>query len=166
MHADHADEGLLRALKEAGVVIYGNTETSEYLSDIVDKVVADGDKFSIGSIDIEAHNLPHCLMVDGSAGPENTGFIFNDRLFHAGDGTEISGVKVDYLMLAITGPDVSMKDAYGLVKSVQAKVAIPMHYDNTRFYPATPEAFEANIARRDKDLKVQALDDGQSLTVD
>jgi len=85
-----------------------------------------------------AIELPHCLMWDGSAGPQNTGYLINERFFHPGDGKELAGLSVEILACPITGPDVSLKDAFSFIKQLSAKKAIPIHYD---FIGTKPEVF-------------------------
>jgi L-ascorbate metabolism protein UlaG (beta-lactamase superfamily) len=121
-------------------------------------VVADQQELGIKGLKIKAIELPHCLMWDGSKGPENTGYLVNNKLFHSGDGKELDGLKIEILVAPINGPDVSLKDAYDFAKQVQAKTVIPVHYD---YLGGKPEVF-ADVG---KGIGVSAhpLDIGQSV---
>lgn len=127
-HADHFDESLVGPFIEAGVAIYGNPSVAKLIESEID-TVNDGEVFTIGAFEITALDLPHCLMPDGSEGPENTGFVINGHFFHPGDGYTIDNLTVDTLALPIAGPSVSPKTAFDFAKQVQAKTLIPIHYD-------------------------------------
>lgn len=159
-HADHADKGLLRAFKEAGVRVVVNASMAEILEGIKTEVIEDGDEFELGGFEVKAHELPHCLMMDGSQGPQNTGYILDDTFFHPGDGVKISGVAVRAAAVPIAGPDVSPHDAYAFMESLGAETIIPVHYD---FFIADPEFFKKMAARFDGRVRVAALGVGESL---
>jgi L-ascorbate metabolism protein UlaG (beta-lactamase superfamily) len=156
-HSDHFDAGLAEELKSSGAAIYANASTSKQMKS-QPNVVADQQELGIKGLKIKAIELPHCLMWDGSKGPENTGYLVNNKLFHSGDGKELDGLKIEILVAPINGPDVSLKDAYDFAKQVQAKTVIPVHYD---YLGGKPEVF-ADVG---KGIGVSAhpLDIGQSV---
>lgn len=159
-HADHADEGLLTALAKADVRIVTNASTADVLSDITTEVVEDGSEIELGGFSVRAHELPHCLMVDGSEGPQNTGFIIDGTFFHPGDGVSTTGVSVDAAAVPIAGPDVSPHDSYAFTQSLGAQIVIPVHYD---FFVNDPEFFRQTVARFDGNVNVVPLGDGDSI---
>lgn len=129
-HGDHFDAGLAQTFVEQGIApVYANQSTAKQIKASKTEV-SDGQEFSVNGVKIKAIELPHCLMPDGSTGPQNTGYLVNGKLFHPGDGKELAGLRVDNLALPIIGPDVSPRDAFDFAKQVQAKKAIPIHYDS------------------------------------
>lgn len=136
-HADHFDERYVAAFIERGATIYGNTDIVEAVgSEAVE--VRDGETYDVAGFEVTARELRHFPMVDGSAGPLNTGFIFDRQLFHPGDGIHLSGLKVGALAAPIAGPSISFRDAYQFVKETEAQYVVPIHYD---FFVADPHLF-------------------------
>lgn len=156
-HGDHFDQRLVEPLSEAGAAFVCNLDVAPLLEGCDVTVMDDGDRREFGNVAIEAFNLEHCRMVDGSAGPLNTGFLIDDQLFHPGDGTEVPR-QTQALMVPIAGPSISFRDAYRMVEDSAAKVVAPMHYDA---FIANPEQF----ARSCDLAEVVVLADGESLTV-
>lgn len=162
-HADHFDESIVGEFTEAGVKIFGNEDVTALVGEAA-TTVHSGEVFEVAGFNVLPHDLPHCKMVDGSDGPPNTGFIIDGTFFHAGDGTEISGVSVHDLAVPIAGPDVTMRDAADLAISVGAKRVIPMHYDNHNFFPGSPQGFATATKEWFKmPFEVIVLEDGQSV---
>lgn len=162
-HMDHADPGLIAELIKGGVtVVVGNESTVKALGSAITKVVSDGQEFEVAGFSITAKELPHVAMVDGSPGPQNTGFVIDNTFFHPGDGLKISGLKVPKLAAPIAGPDVSPADVFAFVNSVECDTVIPIHYD---YFPADPEFFARLLAPAKVGLKVIVLDNGQSTEI-
>jgi L-ascorbate metabolism protein UlaG (beta-lactamase superfamily) len=133
-HGDHFDADLAQIFVEKSVPVYANASTAK-LIDAVKTVVKNGQEFDINGVKVKAIELPHCLMWDGSEGPQNTGYLIGDKLFHPGDGKELADFSVENLALPITGPDLSLKDAFDFAKQVSAKKVIPIHYDALGAHP-------------------------------
>lgn len=156
-HADHFDAEMAKSWVEQGVPVYANASTAKLIGGKVN-TIQDGQEFSVGGFKIKALELPHCLMWDGGEGPQNTGYLINGQFFHPGDGKELEGLKVDNMALPITGPDVSIKDAFSFAVQLGVKAAIPIHYD---YIGTKPEVF-ASIASGHFDFEVKVLANGAS----
>lgn len=159
-HPDHANPALIKALAQDGrVPVVANQSTKGLLGDLVTRVVTDNEEFEVTGVKIVARELPHCLMSDGSAGPQNTGYVINDTFFDPGDGMSLEGLHVDAAAVPIAGPDVSAKDVFDFVKQLGCKTVIPVHYN---FFLENPRL----IARLAPDIvpgvNFVVLDDGQS----
>lgn len=124
--------------------------------------MADGQEFTAGVVSIQVRELPHCPMPDGSAGPQNTGYLINRKLFHAGDGKELANLNVEVLVAAMLGPDVSVRDTCDFAKQVGAKTVIPIHYD---VFNASPDFFVNVTDWFSMPFKVQPLGIGQSAEI-
>ncbi len=156
-HADHFDPRAVEAILGRGLPIHANADVCAKI-DGPATTVADGDAFSAGGIDVVARAMAHVQMVDGSAGPPNTGFVFDGRLLHPGDSMQVAGVAVDAIAVPIVGPSVSFRDAYVAVGTTGASTAIPIHYD---VFLADPQQFAGFC-----DLaSVVVLGDGESADV-
>ncbi|MBL8159771.1 MBL fold metallo-hydrolase [Candidatus Saccharibacteria bacterium] len=159
-HSDHVDPEIADYLGSKGAQLIGNRETAEMLGDRELRIVEDGESFEVAGFAVVARELPHCLLPDGSAGPQNTGYIINGTFFHPGDGIELAGLEVESMALPIQGPDISMKDAFRFAKSLKVKQAIPIHYDKMG---ADPAVFAAFAKRFEMPFTLHVLADGESL---
>jgi len=158
-HGDHFDPELAQKFADAGVAVYANASTAKQMKS-PPNVIEDGQELEVAGVKISVHELPHCLMVSGAQGPQNSGYLINERLFHPGDGKELAGVKAEILAVPISGPDISLKDASDFVKQVGAKVAVPIHYD---FIGTKPEVFE--MLGGDQPYQVKTIGAGQTIEV-
>ncbi|HUD81657.1 MAG TPA: MBL fold metallo-hydrolase [Patescibacteria group bacterium] len=160
-HADHADPALIDDLTRGGqMIVVGNQSTSKAFGGIVTKVVSDGEKFEIAGFSITARELPHVAMVDGSAGPQNTGYLIDDVFFHSGDGIKIDNLTVNAVAAPIAGPDISPRDVFSFVKSLGCDTVIPVHYD---YFSADPNFFAKLLAPVKPGIKIIVLADEQSV---
>lgn len=137
-HADHLDERHVDALLERGIELYGNADVSDLLGQGRAATVSDGEVLDVAGFQVQARDLPHVEMVDGSAGPPNTGYLIDGVLFHPGDGNQIDDLQVDTLAVPIAGPSISFRDAYRFTDDLGAERVVPIHYD---FFLADPRQF-------------------------
>jgi len=160
-HADHFDPALCKKFMWQGIAVYANASTAKQIEG-QRNVVKDGQEFKAGSFQIKVIELPHCLMADGSPGPQNVGYLINAKLFHPGDGKELAGLNVDTLAVPIAGPDISIKDAFDFAKQASAKVVIPIHYD---VMGAKPDFFVMLSTRFKMPFEIHTLQNGESLEI-
>ena len=159
-HSDHFDAGMAQDFVEQGIApVYANASTAKQI-EASKTVVEDGQEYDVSDMKIKAMELPHCLMVDGSTSVQNTGYLFNGKLFHPGDGKELEGLSVDTLAVPINGPDISLKDAYDFSVQVSAKQVIPIHYD---YLGGNPDFLGSSLDK--KGIKVLAASLGSSIDI-
>lgn len=128
-HPDHANPELISALlAKKNVPVYGNQDTKEFLGDIVTDIIEPEQTIDIAGFSITAYDMPHCPLPDGAAGPPNNGYVFDNLFLHSGDGISVENLQIDNAAIAIAGPDLSLRDAADLIKSIGAKKVIPIHY--------------------------------------
>lgn len=153
-HADHFDPRAVTAILDRGLAIHANADVCARI-DGPATTVGDGETFTAAGIAIVARDMAHVEMVDGSAGPPNTGFVLDGRLLHPGDSLQVSGLTVAAIAVPIAGPSVSFRDGYVAVERTGASTAVPIHYD---MFLADPDLFtkHCDIAT------VVVLGDGES----
>ncbi len=160
-HADHFDADLAQKFADAGVAVYANASTAKQMKS-QPNIVTDGDEFVIAGLKIKAIELPHCLMVDGSPGPQNTGYLIGGKLFDPGDGKDLAGLMIDNLVVPIQGPDISFKDAFDFANQLKAKQLIPVHYDTMG---AKPEMLKKVCEWFELPYKITILEMGESTEI-
>ncbi|HKX24036.1 MAG TPA: MBL fold metallo-hydrolase [Candidatus Saccharimonadales bacterium] len=160
-HPDHYEPKIAEALLAKGVAVYANAATAELIG--ADKVttVADGQTFSAAGFEVVARELPHCLLPDGSEGPQNTGYVVDGIFFDPGDGKDIDDLQVANMALPITGPDISMLDAFNFAEKLGVKVAIPVHY---RWMGADADTYKQFA--RSRPFEVRVLADGETTEIE
>lgn len=159
-HEDHADPELIRSLTADGdIPVITNQSTKSLLGDLVTKVVTNNEDFEVAGMKVQARELPHCLMVDGSAGPQNTGYVVDGVFFHAGDGIKIDNLQVQSAAIPIAGPDISARDVFDFIKQLRCTTVIPIHYD---YFREDPDLLAGIGEGAMPDVKFVVLGDGQS----
>jgi L-ascorbate metabolism protein UlaG (beta-lactamase superfamily) len=159
-HGDHFDAEMAKTFVEQGVApVYANASTAK-LIEASKTEVSDGQEFEINNVKVKAIELPHSLMIDGSNGPQNTGYLINEKLFHPGDGKELSNLNVEVLAVPLNGPDISSHDAFNFAKQVSAEHLIPIHYD---FMGGNPQFFAMTTEKHG--MKTHALENGKSAEI-
>jgi L-ascorbate metabolism protein UlaG (beta-lactamase superfamily) len=162
-HRDHADPEFIRRLVEGGgVPMISNQSVKGVLGDLVTKVVQNGEKFRVGNFIVTAHEIPHVDIDDGSAGPQNTGYVVDDKFFAPGDSVRAEGIHAEVLALPLAGPDISPRDSFDLLKQVGAKTAIPIHYD---VFLADPDQIAERAAKITPDVQFVVLKDRESIEI-
>jgi L-ascorbate metabolism protein UlaG (beta-lactamase superfamily) len=160
-HFDHADPEFIESLSGNNIPVIANQSTATLLGGLITKVVNNNEEFEIAGFSVKAFELPHCRMVDGTPGPQNTGYIINKTFFHPGDGIEVSNFKIDSAAVPIAGPDISPHDVYQFIKELGCHTVIPIHYD---YFPADPH-FTASTLNSISSLKVIVLNNGESAEI-
>jgi L-ascorbate metabolism protein UlaG (beta-lactamase superfamily) len=161
-HVDHADPEFIKSLVNGeNIPVVGNQSTANLLGNLVSLVIKNGDELDVAGFAIKAFELPHCNMVDGSPGPQNTGFIVNKTFFHPGDGVEINNLKIKASAVPIAGPDISPHDVYKFVMDLGCQTVIPIHFD---YFPGDPH-FIATILSGNASIKVVVLENGETVEV-
>ncbi len=128
-HPDHADPVFIKeVMAKKEVPVYGNQDTRGLLGEVISQVINPGDQCEAAGFKVQVYDMPHCALPDGSAGPPNNGYVFDSSFLHAGDGVSVQELTVENAAIAITGPDLSLRDAADLIKAIEAKKVIPIHY--------------------------------------
>lgn len=104
----------------------------------------EGDEVEVAGFTVRAvparHPGPHCV-----------GYLIDATIYHAGDTEPIPPpVKgVDVALVPINGKlnNLDGAEAARLARAVDAKLAVPMHYDMFEFNTASPALFTAECAR-------------------
>jgi L-ascorbate metabolism protein UlaG (beta-lactamase superfamily) len=161
-HADHLDVAIIDELAATGATLYGNSDVAKVVGHNQIEVIEDGEELVVAGFKIKAYHMEHCLMVDGSKGVPNTGFMLDDHFLLPGDSVEDVGVKAEAIALPVFGPDISLHDSYRLLVATKAKTVIPVHYDIAHLNPGV---FEMLGGKYHPSIQIKTIKNGESVEV-
>jgi L-ascorbate metabolism protein UlaG (beta-lactamase superfamily) len=165
-HADHLDLAVVDEVVATGAALYGNQNVAEVIGGDRVKVIEDGQELEIAGFQVKAYHMEHCLMVDGTKGVQNTGYVLDGVLLLPGDSTEkVPGLQIEHIALPIFGPDISYHDAFQMAADYQAKVVFPVHFDVVGIDGSTFEYFVQHVGEKPADFKVEVVPNGQSIEI-
>ncbi|HUC20151.1 MAG TPA: MBL fold metallo-hydrolase, partial [Candidatus Polarisedimenticolaceae bacterium] len=96
-HPDHFDVRILPELLGRGITCYGNADVGQAAGNLAIEVIEDGEELVIADFKIKTCHLEHCLMVGGSSGVPNTGYLINDSVLIPGDSVVDPGFTCNVL---------------------------------------------------------------------
>ncbi|WP_328886198.1 MBL fold metallo-hydrolase [Streptomyces sp. NBC_00316] len=131
-HADHFDEGRLRAGLEANPAaeIWTLRSVAEQLSAAFPgrvHTVGHGDTFTAAGFDVQVHGELHAVIHPDIPRITNVGFLVDGSLFHPGDALTLPDHPVDTLMLPVMAPWNKISEVIDYVREVKPRRAIDIH---------------------------------------
>ncbi|MFJ7946356.1 MBL fold metallo-hydrolase [Streptomyces sp. NPDC096354] len=131
-HADHFDEGRLRAGLEANPAaeVWTLRSVAEQLSAAFPgrvHTVGHGDTFSAAGFDVQVHGELHAVIHPDIPQITNIGFLVDGSLFHPGDALTVPDHPVDTLMLPVMAPWNKISEVIDYVREVKPRRAIDIH---------------------------------------
>ncbi|MFI5628662.1 MBL fold metallo-hydrolase [Streptomyces sp. NPDC051664] len=131
-HADHFDEGRLRAGLEANPAaeIWTLRSVAEQLSAAFPgrvHTVGHGDTFTAAGFDVQVHGELHAVIHPDIPQITNIGFLVDGSLFHPGDAFTVPDHPVDTLMLPVMAPWNKISEVIDYVREVKPRRAIDIH---------------------------------------
>lgn len=127
VHPDHLNQEALSQARKTNpeLAIYAPASVAEKL-DLEVTVVAEGDKFGIGTVDVEVLGSKHAVVTHATPLAENIGYLFNDSVLHPGDAFHPLK-NLDTLLLPVNGPWVKMLDIEAHLADYPPKKFIAIH---------------------------------------
>ncbi|WP_030978081.1 MBL fold metallo-hydrolase [Streptomyces sp. NRRL S-1824] len=131
-HADHFDEGRLRAGLEANPAaeVWTLRSVAEQLSAAFPgrvHTVGHGDTFTAAGFDVQVHGELHAVIHPDIPRVTNIGFLVDGSLFHPGDALTVPDHPVDTLMLPVMAPWNKISEVIDYVREVKPRRAIDIH---------------------------------------
>ncbi|MFE9866509.1 MBL fold metallo-hydrolase [Streptomyces sp. NPDC005506] len=131
-HADHFDEGRLRAGLEANPAaeVWTLRSVAEQLSAAFPgrvHTVGHGDTFTAAGFDVQVHGELHAVIHPDIPRITNIGFLVDGSLFHPGDALTVPDHPVDTLMLPVMAPWNKISEVIDYVREVKPRRAIDIH---------------------------------------
>jgi L-ascorbate metabolism protein UlaG (beta-lactamase superfamily) len=129
-HADHFDEGRVRAALDAGAEVWTLRSVAEALSAAYPgrvHTVGHGDAFTAAGFDVRVHGELHAVIHPDLPRVTNIGFLVDGSVFHPGDALTVPDAPVDTLMLPVHAPWNKISEVIDYVREVKPRLAIDIH---------------------------------------
>lgn len=129
-HADHIEIDRVAALLAApgSPAVHTVAPVAELLADrgVEAHVVAPGDRFEAGGLEVEVFGGQHAEIYDGLPGCANVGFLLGG-LYYPGDALHVPDADVQTLLLPVGAPWLKLREAIDFVRAVAPERAHPVH---------------------------------------
>ncbi|MER6226714.1 MBL fold metallo-hydrolase [Streptomyces sp900105755] len=151
-HADHFDEGRLRAALDAnpGAEIWTLKSVADQLAAAFPgrvHTVGHGDTFTAAGFDVQVHGELHAVIHPDIPRITNVGYLIDGgRVFHPGDALTVPGHPVETLMLPVMAPWNKISEVIDYVREVKPQRAYDIH-----------DALLTDLARPIYDRQIGAL---------
>lgn len=129
-HADHFEEGRLRAALEAGAEVWTLRSVADKLSAAFPgrvHTVGHGDNFTAAGFDVQVHGELHAVIHPDLPRVTNVGFLVDGSVFHPGDALTVPDAPVDTLLLPVHAPWNKIAEVIDYVREVKPRRAIDVH---------------------------------------
>ncbi|WP_405774090.1 MBL fold metallo-hydrolase [Streptomyces sp. NBC_01538] len=131
-HADHFDEGRLRAALDANPAaeLWTLAAVAEQLSGAFPgrvHTVGHGDTFTAAGFDVQVHGELHAVIHPDIPRITNVGFLVDGAVFHPGDALTVPNHPVDTLLLPVMAPWSKLSEVVDYVREVKPQRAYDIH---------------------------------------
>ncbi|MEK7642131.1 MAG: MBL fold metallo-hydrolase [Patescibacteria group bacterium] len=92
--------------------------------------VSDSESHECDGVNVSAHGTQHETIYKSYEQVENTGYMFDGKLFYPGDAFHKPNVPVDILAFPVTGPWCTIAQAVDYALEVKPRIAFPVHDGN------------------------------------
>lgn len=133
-HTDHLHVESLKTVlsnnPNAKVICNSSVGKKLEAESIAFTILADGGSLDLDGVVVSGHGLKHAPIYKDYEQVENTGYLFDGKLFYPGDAFYNPGVPVDILAFPVTGPWCTISEAINYAIDVKPRVAFPVHDGN------------------------------------
>ncbi|KOV88558.1 beta-lactamase [Streptomyces sp. NRRL WC-3618] len=131
-HADHFDEGRLRAALDANPAaeLWTLAAVAEQLSGAFPgrvHTVGHGDTFTAAGFDVQVHGELHAVIHPDIPRITNVGFLVDGAVLHPGDALTVPNHPVDTLLLPVMAPWSKLSEVVDYVREVKPQRAYDIH---------------------------------------
>ncbi|MFI1360527.1 MBL fold metallo-hydrolase [Streptomyces sp. NPDC020898] len=131
-HADHFDEGRLRAALDANPAaeLWTLASVAETISAAFPgrvHTVGHGDTFTAAGFDVQVHGELHAVIHPDIPRITNVGYLVDGAVFHPGDALTVPDHPVDTLLLPVMAPWSKVSEVVDYVREVKPRRAYDIH---------------------------------------
>ncbi len=131
IHQDHCDIESIKALLalNPSTTIYTNSLVGEELTkhNIVFTLAEAGADIMSGKINVKAFGTDHATISTSMPVIANTGYLFNNKLFHPGDAFTIPNTPIEILAFPLTAPWSNIGQTMEYLEKFHPKTCFPIH---------------------------------------
>lgn len=130
-HADHLHLEALRPLltHNPGAVVITNQSVKNIMAKegINATVVEDMMTITVNNMLIEGRGNEHAYIHKEIPMVQNTGYIFDQKLYYPGDALHLIDIPVEILALPVVGPWIKMDEVLTFAQQINPKKCFPVH---------------------------------------
>ncbi|UIX29838.1 MBL fold metallo-hydrolase [Streptomyces sp. GQFP] len=131
-HADHFDEGRLRAALDANPAaeLWTLASVAEQLSAAFPgrvHTVGHGDTFTAAGFDVQVHGELHAVIHPDIPRITNVGYLVDGAVFHPGDALTVPDHPVETLLLPVMAPWSKVSEVIDYVRELKPRRAYDIH---------------------------------------
>ncbi|WP_105970054.1 MBL fold metallo-hydrolase [Streptomyces geranii] len=131
-HADHFDEGRLRAALDANPAagLWTLASVAEKLAAAFPgrvHTVGHGDTFTAAGFDVQVHGELHAVIHPDIPRITNVGYLVDGAVFHPGDALTVPDHPVDTLLLPVMAPWSKLSEVVDYVREIKPQRAYDIH---------------------------------------
>jgi len=146
-HSDHLDVETIKYIVERdGCPVLTNSSCVEVLKQngIKAQLLMPGAHDDETTFHVVGVAQTHGDLPNGNPKPEVIGFIVDNAFYTPGDSVVLPDMPhADVLFVPVAGPEMSLVAAKEMVQRVAPKVAVPVHFSNTKKYPISLDEVRA-----------------------
>jgi L-ascorbate metabolism protein UlaG (beta-lactamase superfamily) len=155
-HGDHCEAASVRRILKDGTKVVTEPESAATLRSVANDItiLKPGDEITVGEIKVKA---VHSYNINKTNHPKSKnwlGFVVTlsdgRRVYHAGDTDnipEMADIETDVALLPVGGTyTMDYREAAEAAKTIQPRVAVPMHYGSRVGTPQDGKRFEELLA--------------------
>jgi len=130
-HFDHLNVDVVRAALGANpeLTLWSNESVTGQFGEFGDRVrtVRHGDAVDVAGFGVHVYGREHVLLYKEIPIVPNTGFLFDDALFHPGDSYTVPEAAVDTLLLPVSGPWLKAGEMIDYARMVAPRRGLAIH---------------------------------------
>jgi L-ascorbate metabolism protein UlaG (beta-lactamase superfamily) len=135
-HTDHLHiDSLKTVLKnnpDAKVICNNGVGAKLTAESIPFTLIEDGVELELSGVTLTGHGTKHAPIYKEYEQVENTGIMYDGKLFNPGDSFHNPNIPVDILALPVTGPWCTIAHAVNYALEIKPRVAFPVHDGNLK----------------------------------
>ena len=130
-HFDHLNVDAIRAALAADqeLSLWSNESVTQQFGEFGDRVrtVHEGDALDVAGFSVHVYGHEHELLYKEIPIVPNTGFLFDDAVFHPGDAYTVPEAAVDTLLLPVSGPWLKVGEMIDYARAVGPRRGLAIH---------------------------------------
>ena len=132
VHSDHWSKKHLEDIRDQfpDIPIYTNVEVGELLHEAgIDdwQEIEDGDVFDVEGLEVEVHEAPHVVLLEGIEPVLNSTFIINNQFFFPADAEYVPEMSVEVMAAIVSAPFWNVAQSTEYIKQVSPNLIVPAH---------------------------------------